>query len=111
MEEALKRAVYNVFMEYNGISIFEVIIDDHYKCKHPEVNDEIILGLISKLHMIKRIPMKVVDAYSYFVEEPIYYESKPYRLIFLIEENKSYIGVVNAFRIKEKKWDFHQKKI
>ena len=106
----MKRAVYNVFLEFNGISIFEVIIDGHYKLKHPEVNDEIILGLISKLNKIKRIPVKVLDTYSYFVEEPIYYERKPYRLIFLIEKNESYIGVINAFRVKEKQWDFQQKK-
>lgn len=41
--------------------------------------------------------------FTYFVAEPIFHNSRPYRLIFLVEKGSSYIGVINAFRVKEKK--------
>jgi hypothetical protein len=39
-----------VSLVFNGLRIDEVIIDQHYKLKHPEVSDRVILKLIIQLH-------------------------------------------------------------
>lgn len=90
-------------MIFNGQAINELVIDQHYQIKHPEINDDLILELILALHKKRRVPSMTKDGYSYFVEEPIYYKLKPYRLIFLMDSKASFIGVINAFRVKEKK--------
>jgi hypothetical protein len=38
------------------------------------------------------------------MEEPIFLDDKPYRLVFVMEKNKNYLGVINAFRIQEKRY-------
>ena len=43
------------------------------------------------------------NGFEYFVFEPVYYKSKPYRVILVIENGFNYLGVVNIFRVKEKK--------
>lgn len=98
------RTTYNVSMVLNDLEINEVIIDEHYKINHSEMSDFIILSLIKKLNGCSRTPAQVSLYYLYFVEEPIFLNEKPYRLIIVLEKGKQYIGVVNAFRVKEKKY-------
>lgn len=89
---------------FNGLRIDEVIIDQHYKANHPEMNDYIIMSLIKELDGCSRKPERIDIKYSYFVEEPILLHLKPYRLIMVLEKGKQYLGVINAFRVKEKKY-------
>ena len=91
-------------MFFAGLSINEVIIDPHYKENHPEMDDEIILNLIAQLEGINDKPISVQDEFFYFKLEPIFFNKKPYRLVFVIEKGQRYIGIINAFRIKEKKY-------
>ena len=97
-------------MYFNRIRINEVIIDQHYKDKHPEMSDEIILKLVLNLNHVIVTPRKLRDQYLYFTEEPIFYENKPHRMILLTEKHKNYIGVINAFRVQEKKHGISIKK-
>ena len=99
----MKRVVYQVFMQFNGLKISEVVIDQHYKFKHPDMSDDLILKLVSQLNGLSLNCDKTRDDFSYFVEEPVYWENKPYRLVVVLEKNQNYLGVVNAFRVKEKK--------
>jgi hypothetical protein len=90
-------------MLFNGHKINEVIIDQHYKLKHPEMSDDLILKLVNELNRESRLHTHANGNFLYYVEDPIFYNGKPYRLIFLMESGYNYIGVVNAFRVKEKK--------
>lgn len=42
------------------------------------------------------------DGFKYFKTEPMFYNGKPYRLVWLIDPDETYIGVVNCFRRKRK---------
>lgn len=97
------RVRYDTSIHFRGIDINEVIIDQHYNQKHFDISDWIILELIKELHDEHPFIESEVEAFTYFVAEPIYHNNKPYRLIFLIEKGAQYIGVINAFRVREKK--------
>lgn len=95
---------YDISILFRGIDFNEVIIDQHYTEKHFDVSDWIILELVKCLHN-KSVEIKSDnDKFIYFVAEPLFHNYKPYRLIFLLEKENSYIGVINAFRIQEKKY-------
>jgi hypothetical protein len=93
-----------VSLVFNGLRIDEVIIDQHYKLKHPEVSDRVILKLIIQLHNLVLKPSELKNEFLYYMEEPIFLDDKPYRLVFVMEKNKNYLGVINAFRIQEKRY-------
>jgi hypothetical protein len=65
-------------------------------------HDSIIIELVRALNGLKLAPTKADSLFSYFVEGPVYFMSKPYRLVIVLERGKKYIGVINAFRVKEK---------
>ncbi len=76
----------------------EVIIDPHYELKHSEhINDELILSLVALLDGSENLPEEVKGSFNYFVKILVF-KSRAYRLVWLLEEGKLYIGVVNVFR-------------
>ncbi len=86
----------------NGIKISRVIIDDHYKEKHSDhVTDNLILNLVTQLDGRKELPESVSGEYSYFATL-VEFEDKQYRLVWLLEKDAIYIGVVNAYRDKRR---------
>lgn len=83
----------------NGIFITKVIIDPHYEEKHSgSISDELILDLV------KLLGGKVLEAvdyerpFSYFVSSPLELHGRKYKLVWLLEDNEVYLGVVNAHR-------------
>jgi len=88
-------------LEVNGYSFQKVDISQHYQKKHPDITDELILELL-KLFVDKRDfqPDKLTN--DYFVLEKILHLGKKYKLVWQIENDKTFI-VVNCYRIK-KKW-------
>lgn len=95
----MKRRSYKIdTIIVNGKAFSEVIIDPHYEENHSEhINDEIILGLVRRLDGRRELPKGTDDEFSYFVTI-IELNHKTYRLVWLLEDNTVYIGVVNAFR-------------
>jgi len=93
-----QRAEYPLKLLINGKHLSRVIIDQHYKSKHPDITDELILKLVKTLNNgdfeidIKR------GHYEYFAVEPVYLSRKSYRLVLLLCVGESFLGVVNAFR-------------
>ena len=76
----------------------EVVIDPHYEIKHSdEVNDEVIVSLVLLLNGTEQLPEDTKDEFSYYATI-VKYQQKSYRLVWLLEDHKIYIGVVNAFR-------------
>ena len=95
----MERREYNIRMMINGRKIKKAIIDPHYEIKHSSyLNDQIILRLIKKLD---NQFFEVVDIdlpYSYFVTDGIIIDGKKYKLVWLLEDNEFYIGIINAYR-------------
>lgn len=86
----------------NGIRITQVIIDDHYKAKHSRyMNDALVLELVQELDGRYELPDKIKDDYSYYATL-IELNGKQYRLVWLLEKDTIYIGIVNAYRDKRK---------
>jgi len=87
----------------NGIKIVQVVIDSHYEKRHGDhITDALILRLVHKLDGRYEVPEVRSSGYSYFVTV-IELGEKSYRLIWLLEDNAVYIGVVNAFRTGRRK--------
>lgn len=87
----------------NGIEIVQVVIDQHYQEKHSDhMDDELVLRLVKELDGRKEVPETVTDNYSYFATL-VEVDDKQYRLIWLLEDNAIYIGIVNAYRDKRRR--------
>jgi len=99
----MSRRSYPITITINQIAIRTVIIDDHYEEKHsPTINDELILELVQTLDQKLFEPVDVKAPYSYFVTDQMEYNNQYYKLIWMLEENEIYIGVVNAYRRETK---------
>lgn len=93
------RREYRINIEINGIALEKVIIDPHYEEKHAEsINDEVILRLIGSLNSYDFLVETYKQPYSYFVTDRIELAGCSYKLIWLLEDNENYIGVINAYR-------------
>lgn len=82
-----------------------VIIDPHFEIKHSKtMDDEVILALVQNLDGRELEPVAIDrDGFRYFKTEPMYFKGKAYRLIWLIDPDEEYIGIVNCFRRRTKK--------
>jgi hypothetical protein len=98
-----ERKEYKLVLTVNKKKISRVIIDNHYKENHPEVNNEIILSLVKTLDG-KIFPIEErKNGFEYFVAEPTYHKEKPYRLVLLLYRHDDFLGVINAFRVRREK--------
>lgn len=95
-----ERNEYPLRVHINNRILSRVIIDQHYKEKHSNVTDEIILNLVSQISgRIFEIEDEE-DSFQYFRVEPIFHKNAPYRMILLLCITDDYLGVINAFRVK-----------
>lgn len=96
----MQRREYPVKLTVNGRKIERVIIDPHFELKHSDVSDEVILALVKKLDGGQYEPDDSNDVFEYYVADQLELKGKKYKLIWLLEQNELYIGVVNAYRRK-----------
>ena len=95
----MKRREYDVQLEVNGRAISKVIIDPHYEVHHSSsLNDQIILRLVRSLNGKEFEAVDQTGPYQYFVEDKILIEKRLYKLVWLLEDDQIYVGVVNAYR-------------
>lgn len=95
----MNRREYSVDLTINNTRISRVIIDSHYEEKHSEsVNDDIILELVRSLDKKRFEADAIRKPFSYFVTDKITVNHKNYKLIWLLEDDCLYIGVINAYR-------------
>jgi hypothetical protein len=92
---------YPLNLEVNGYQFSQVDISQHYKEKHPDITDELILELL-KLFVDKRTfqPDKLTT--DFFVLEKILHQDKKYKLVWQIKNKNTFI-IVNCYQIR-KKW-------
>ena len=75
-----------------------MVIDSHYEIKHQaSVSDSLILNLVAQLDGRFELPEARRGRYAYFATL-VGLGSKQYRLIWLLEDQAIYVGVVNAYR-------------
>jgi hypothetical protein len=96
----VNRREYQFSIIVNGLKIETVIIDPHYEEKHSSsiINDELILKLVQSLDGEFHDFVDEKSPFKYFVKDEIEFDSKLYKIIWLLEENQLYVGIVNAFR-------------
>ena len=86
-------------IQVNRIQISRVVIDPHFEVKHHDhMDDELILELVKQLDGRIEVPeAKDEDGFSYFATL-LENDEKQYRLIWLLEDESIYVGVLNAYR-------------
>ena len=92
-EYALRLTIY-------GRALNRVMIDAHYELKHSEVmNDPVILDLVRGLNGKTYEHESVTsEGWEIHVNDPLYLGQQPYRLVWCLHPDESYIGIINAFR-------------
>lgn len=83
----------------NGWQIKYLIISNHYKEKHAKyMNDEKIIELIEKyLDGEKFKGGKRQGIWEYFDLEPLFYQNKNYKLVWLLRKDiPDFLGIVNC---------------
>ena len=95
------RTEYFVDLNINGRKLSRILIDQHYKLKHLEITDTLILSLARKLHKgYFLIEHKSKTGFEYFTVEPIVYKEKSYRLVCCLYSKDDFLGIINAFRVR-----------
>ena len=87
----------------NGIEFQRVLIDwKHISARHPDIHKSLVLTAADQLNGKHFVPDKTKHPYQYFVSM-LSIERKSYRLIWLIEKNNDYLGIINLYRDDRKK--------
>lgn len=95
----MSRRTYDVDIRVNGQPITQVIIDPHYELRHSDsIDDELILALVLTLDGQEHVAEIIQETYTYFVTDKIDFRGHLYKLIWLMEDQHVYIGVINAYR-------------
>lgn len=81
----------------NKTRVEEVVIDPHADKHADHISDELILNLVAELVHTEHIAEEDSEGFQYFVSE-IAYNSKFYKMVWLLEDDKFYVGVITAFR-------------
>ena len=96
-----KRRKYNLAITLNTRCFNLVVIDTHYEKKHPEITDQLILELVGELDGSNIELVDESGGFKYFAHE-MHWQCKPYRIVLTYCE-EDFLGVINVFRVKEKK--------
>ena len=97
----MKRREYDIQITVNKRSIRKVVIDPHYEEKHSaSVDDQVVLRLVKQLDGRLFEPDAAQPPYTYFVTDDMVLGEKRYKLIWLLEDDALYVGIVNAYRRK-----------
>ena len=98
----MSRRSYEINIRVNGIRIRQLVIDAHYELKHSEsISDLTIIELVHQLDGGDFTPETETTHFEYFMTENLFLKSKRYRLVWLIEKESLYLGVINAYRRKK----------
>lgn len=83
-------------IKVNGKKITKVVIDPHID-RHHDIFDDIVINLVRSLADEEFLPVKISEDFEYYVTF-VKLERSYYRLVWLFQRSKNYIGVLTAFR-------------
>jgi hypothetical protein len=78
-----------------------LVVDSHYEKKHPEITDQLILELVGQLDGSNIELAGESSGFKYIAHE-MPWQNKRYRIVLTYCE-ESFLGVINVFRVKEKR--------
>lgn len=81
----------------NSRQITNIIIDPHVDKHRDHINDDLIINLVETLDGKEYLPTSCKEGYDYFLSN-ITLGKKVFRLVWLLEEECVYIGVITAFK-------------
>ncbi len=92
-------------IEFNDFVLTKIVISQHYKEKHSDITDELILSMLELISGATVDPEDEADeeGFQYFKIDPLEFLDHHYRLILLTSQTDDFLGVVNAFRVEKKK--------
>lgn len=96
-----ERREYQLAIIFNKRHFIRVVIDPHYEKNHPDVTDQLVLDLVRLLDGVESDPVGENDGFKYFAET-MAWQGKTYRIVLAFCE-EDFLGVINAFRVKEMK--------
>ena len=76
----------------------EIVIDPHYREKHPDIDEATIVAMVQDLDGEKVEAQTRRGAWEYFELDPVLYREKLYRLIWCAEDGVHEFCVINCFR-------------
>lgn len=95
------RRSFKIDIIVNNKRVKHVVIDPHYELKHSDsISDSLIVELVNLLDGGDFTPEAVTKGFEYYTTENLVLKGKQYRLIWLLEKDQLYIGVINAYRRK-----------
>jgi hypothetical protein len=95
------RRSFKINIVVNNKRIKHVVIDPHYKLKHSDsISDSLIVELVGLLDGGDFTPEAITKGFEYYTADNLFLKGKQYRLIWLLEKDQLYIGIVNAYRRK-----------
>ena len=95
----MERREYDISITVNERQVTKLIIDPHYEEKHStSVTDDIIVKLVKLLDGGTYPIQNKSGTFNYFVTDALLLDGKTYKLVWLLEDDQIYIGVVNAYR-------------
>ena len=96
--ELRRRYDFSIFVNSRAYS--GVVIDPHYQIRHfKSMNDHLILKLMKEISGRNYLPTGVSqEGWEIYVNDPVMFENKLYRVIWCSHTSEDYLGVINAFR-------------
>ena len=92
------RREYNInSITINGREIEKIIIDPHVDKHADHITDKLIKELIMQLDGGFFLPEKEIDGFAYFATA-MKIKQKRYKLVWLLEKNYLYVGIITAYR-------------
>jgi hypothetical protein len=93
------RKEYKIDLTINDLRIKKLVIDDHYREKHSDISDDVIIELVKKLDQGSFRPVDQDEfGFSYFVNDKMALNGKTYKLIWLLKDGELFVGVINCYR-------------
>ena len=97
----MDRREYDIKITVNGRQVTKVVIDTRYEAKHSKcISDEIIVRLVKLLDGGTYPIQDKNEPFEYYATDGLVLDDKKYKLVWLLENDQIYIGVVNAYRRK-----------
>jgi len=85
----------------NGRNIQRIVIDPHV-AKHKDITDDLIIDLVRQLDGTDNLPDDSSSQFDYFVNL-LEANGRQYRLVWLLEKDELYIGVITVYRDSRRK--------